>query len=266
MSDNGHSVYFEKQGDGPPVILIHGMGASLRQWDFLMPQLANAGFSAYALDLHGHGDSPKPRGAENYHIEVLYDHLFHWIENLQLERPAILVGHSLGGYLSLMYAFRNHKKVHSLVLVDPFYSPLQLSPLIRYFANNPRFGIRLLDMLPTRFLDFTFFWGEKVQQVLPDPIRHQLALDFKRTSPLFLYVTRTIRDLTPLLPRIQHPALVIWGSQDMTLKPSSFNRITAALPEVESHVFPGCGHIPHLTQATTFNRLVVDFATSASLQ
>ncbi len=252
MSDNGYSVNFETQGDGPPVILIHGMGASLRQWDYLMPQLATAGFSAYALDLQGHGDSPKPRGAESYHIEVLYDQLTHWIENLQMESPAILVGHSLGGYLSLIYALRNHKKVHSLVLVDPFYSPLQLSPIIRYFAKNPRFGIRFLDLLPTRLLDFTFFWGEKVQQVLPEPIRHQLAIDFKRASPLFLYVTRTLRDLTPLLPRIQHPALVMWGSQDMTLKPSSFHRITAALPEVESYIFPGCGHIPHFNAVNHF--------------
>lgn len=266
MSDNGHSVYFETQGDGPPVILIHGMAASLRQWDFLMPQLVTAGFRAYALDLQGHGDSPKPDGAENYHIEVLYDQLTHWIENLGLDGPAIIVGHSLGGYLSLMYALRNPKEVHALVLADPFYSPYQLSPIVRYLAKNPKYGIHLMEALPTRLVDFALFWSEKVQQVLPSPIRHQLALDFKRASPLFLYVTRTLRDLTPQLPRIQHPTLVMWGSQDMTLTPASFPRVITALPEAESFVFPGCGHIPHLTQPSIFNRLVIDFVTSSNVQ
>ncbi len=262
MSDNGHSVYYETQGNGLPVILIHGMAASLRQWDHLMPQLVAAGFSAYALDLQGHGDSPKPEGAEHYHIEALYDQLKHWIENLGLHSPAILVGHSLGGYLSLMYALRNPEKVHALVLADPFYSPFQLSPFIRYFAKRPRFGIQLLEWLPAWSLDMIMCGSEKVQQALPSPIRHQLAMDFKRATPLFLYVTRTVRDLTPQLSRVQHPTLVMWGSQDMTLAPASFHRIVAELPEVESHIFHGCGHIPHLTQAVIFNQLVLDFVAS----
>ena len=264
MSNNGHSVYYETQGDGPPVILVHGIAASLRQWDALMPQLAAAGFSAYALDLQGHGDSPKPEAAEHYHIEVLYDQLKYWIENLGLERPAVLVGHSLGGYLSLMYALRNPEKAHALVLVDPFYSPVQLSPIIRYLARQPRYGVRLFDWLPAWWFEIVFSWSEKTQKALPGPIRRQLALDFKRAASHILYITRTVRDLTPQLSRVQQSALVIWGSHDLTLAPASFPKIIAELPEVESHVFHGCGHIPHLTQASTFNQLVLDFATSFS--
>lgn len=262
MSDNGHSVYYETQGNGSPVILIHGMAASLRQWDYLMPQLVTAGFSTYALDLQGHGDSPKPEGAEHYHVEVLYDQLNQWIENLRLEKPAIFVGHSLGGYLSLMYALRNPGRVHALVLADPFYSPFQLSPFIRYFVKKPRFGIQVLDFLPAWSLDMMLYWREKVQPPLPNPIHQQLALDFKRTSPLFLYITRTVRDLTPQLSSVQHPTLVMWGSQDMTLAPASFPKIVAEIPEVESHIFHGCGHIPHLTQTVIFNQRVLDFMIS----
>ena len=262
MSDNGHTVYFETQGNGPPVILIHGLGASLRQWDYLTPQLVAAGFSAYALDLQGHGDSPKPEGAEHYHIETLFDQFNLWIENLELEKPAILIGHSFGGYLSLMYALRNPEKVRSLVLADPLYSPFQLSPLMRYFTQQPEIGIRVLEWLPAWVLDISMYWSEKFQQTLPTPVRHQLAVDFKRTTPRFLNITRTVRDLTPQLSQVQHPALVMWGSQDMTLTPASFPRIVEELPEVKSHIFQGCGHIPHLTQATRFNQYVLDFVTS----
>jgi len=262
ISNNGNTVYFETQGDGPPVILIHGMGASLRQWDYLTPQLVAAGFSAYALDLQGHGNSPKPEDANHYHIETLYNQLNLWIENLGLDMPAILVGHSFGGYLSLMYALRHPEKVQSLVLADPFYSPFQLSPLIRYFAHQPKFGIWMLEWLPTWVVDMSMSWSEKFQQTLPGPIRHQLAVDFKRTTPFFLNVTQTVRDLTPQLSQVQHPTLVTWGSQDMTLAPASFPKIVEELPEVKSYIFQGCGHIPHLTQATNFNQLVLDFVTS----
>jgi len=262
MSDNGQTVYFETQGDGPPVILIHGMGASLRQWDYLTPKLVAAGFSAYALDLQGHGDSPKPKEAEQYHIDTLFNQLNLWIEKLGLEKPAILIGHSFGGYLSLMYTLRNPEKVRSLVLADPFYSPFQLSPLIRYFAQQPNMSIRVLEWLPTWMLDMSMYWGKKFQQAIPSPVRRQLAVDFKRTTPFFLNVTRTVKDLTPQLSQVQHPTLVMWGSQDMTLAPGSFPRIVEELPEAKSHIFQGCGHIPHLTQATSFNRLVLDFVTS----
>jgi pimeloyl-ACP methyl ester carboxylesterase len=262
MSDNGNTVYFETRGNGPPIILIHGMGASLRQWDYLMPQLVAAGFSAYALDLQGHGNSPKPSGAENYHIETLFDQLNLWIENLGLKRPAIMIGHSFGGYLSLMYALRNPQKVHALVLADPFYSPFQLSPLIRYFAHQPRISIRVLEWLPTWMLDMSMYWSEKFQQALPSSVRRQLVMDYKRTTPFFLNVTQTVKDLTPQLSQVQQPTLVTWGSQDMTLAPESFPKIVEELPDVKSYIFQGGGHIPHLTRTNSFNQLVLGFVTS----
>ena len=103
-----------------------------------MPQLAAQGFSAHALDLQGHGDSPKPRNLENYHVEVLYEQLKCWIDHLKLKSPALFVGHSLGGYLSLIYALRHPENVHALVLTDPFYSPRQLSPIFRFLGKRPK--------------------------------------------------------------------------------------------------------------------------------
>jgi pimeloyl-ACP methyl ester carboxylesterase len=50
----------------------------------------------------------------------------------------------------------------------------------------------------------------------------------------------------------------------MTLAPASFPKIVAALPKAQSHTFPGCGHVPHLTQAQAFNRRVLDFASTIS--
>jgi len=53
-----HKVNFVSQGKGAPVVMIHGLAASLHDWDFLLPRLTEAGYAGYALDLLGHGDSP----------------------------------------------------------------------------------------------------------------------------------------------------------------------------------------------------------------
>jgi pimeloyl-ACP methyl ester carboxylesterase len=262
MLDKDCSINYESLGDGPPVVLIHGMGASLRQWDYLMPQLATRGFQAHALDLQGHGDSAKPRNLEDYHVEVLYEQLKCWVDNLHLESPALFVGHSLGGYLSLLYALRHPTDVHALVLADPFYSPLQLAPVFRFLRTRPNTGIQFLNQLPSWTLDTIFRWSEKLKQPLAPPMRQQLFRDFKRTSPLILNIPRTVKDLTPQLSKVSHPALVMWGSRDMTLAPASFPKIVDALPEANSYTFTGCGHIPHLTQAAVFNQRVLDFANS----
>jgi len=238
------------------------MAGSLRQWDYLVPQLTARGFSAHALDLQGHGDSPKPRNPENYHIEVLYEQLDCWIDNLKLAGPALFVGHSLGGYLSLIYALRHPEHVHALVLTDPLYSPRQLSPIFRFLGKRPKNGIRFLANLPAWTFDMVFQWAGKIKRPLPPTMHRQLFHDYRRTTPLILNIPQTVDDLTPQLSRVSHPALVMWGSRDMTLAPTSFPKIVAALPEAESFTFTGCGHIPHLTEASAFNRRVLDFASS----
>jgi pimeloyl-ACP methyl ester carboxylesterase len=260
MLDNDCAINYESQGKGSPVVLIHGMGASLRQWDYLMSQLTTQGFSAHALDLQGHGDSPKPSSLEDYHVEVLYEQLACWISHLAFESPALLIGHSLGGYLSLIYAIRHPENVHALVLTDPLFSPRQLSPLFYFLRKRTKAGIQFLDSLPSWTFDMVFQWAEKIRRPLPRPMRRQLIHDYKRTTPLILNIPLTVRDLTPYLHRISHPALVIWGSRDMTLPPDSFPEIVAAMPDAESYTFKDCGHIPHLTQASAFNQRVLDFA------
>ena len=69
------STNFIVKGEGPPVVLIHGLAASLHDWDCLAPELAEAGYQAFALDLLGHGDTIKPTKASDYHIKVVYRHL-----------------------------------------------------------------------------------------------------------------------------------------------------------------------------------------------
>jgi pimeloyl-ACP methyl ester carboxylesterase len=110
---------FIRTGEGTPVILIHGIAASLHDWDDLIPDLSQRGYSCYALDLLGHGDSPKV-DSRAYQMDWLLDHFFDWMKSLHLTEPAILVGHSLGGYIALEYARRVSAWTRGLVLINPF--------------------------------------------------------------------------------------------------------------------------------------------------
>ena len=91
---------YVQQGAGSPVILIHGIAASLHDWDDLIPALAGSGHACFAPDLLGHGDSPKP-DSRSYHMEWLVGHFCNWMQSLRLTEPAVLIGHSLGGYIAL---------------------------------------------------------------------------------------------------------------------------------------------------------------------
>src|SRR5918911_3070909 len=116
-------------GKGTPVILIHGLAASLHDWDDLIPELTRNGYAAYAPDLLGHGDSPKLE-ARTYQMDWVLEHFFQWMRSLHLTEPAILIGHSLGGHVAMEYARRFSAWTRGLVLVNPFYSRSQLPLLL----------------------------------------------------------------------------------------------------------------------------------------
>lgn len=255
---------FIQQGSGAPVVLIHGIAASLHDWDELIPELTKNGYASYALDLLGHGGSPKPP-SRAYHIEWLLEHFVHWITSLRLTEPAILIGHSLGGYLALEYARRFSAWTRGLVLVSPFYSRLQLPPLLRrsYSSRNlrgviaehtPQWMFRVIIDITSRAMGHS----AGALHSLPEHIRAQTALDYTRTAPGVYNIPNVITDLTNYLPSISLPALVVWGDHDQTLAPSSFPKLVNAMPRAQG-ISLRAGHVPHQSNADEFNAIVLNF-------
>jgi len=259
MSEATNHIYYENHGNGSPVILIHGMGASLRQWDFLIPDLLNAGFSTFALDLPGHGNSAKPVNKHHYHIDVFFAQIDKWINTIDIQQPFFLIGHSMGGYLSLLYSLRRSHKIQAMVLSDPYYKPTQLSPLLQVVLRNPRTGIEALRYLPSWIVDFILIWMEKTRAAISRDVRQQLSNDFKSAAPSIFYTARTTRDLTSLLPQVNIPTLILWGRDDLTLEPKSFQTMVEAMPYARSHIFSESGHVPHLSHTPSFNHQVLNF-------
>ncbi|MBN1452546.1 MAG: alpha/beta hydrolase [Anaerolineales bacterium] len=256
-------VNFVRAGDGVPVIMVHGLAASLYDWDILLPALASAGYAGFALDLLGHGDSIKPRQLSAYTSETVYEHMRDWIHSLDLEQPAVLIGHSLGGYLALQFALREQARVRALVLVNPLYSQDQLPPALRFFLRRPLINVNLIERTPywlfRLLIDVSsLHFGNSNEKThsLPEAVRIQTALDYKRAAPGIYNIPRTLRDLTPDLPHISQPTLVIWGARDQTINPKTFPVLVERLPGARGVVMPICGHVPHQCHAFDFNKKV----------
>lgn len=268
--ENGQKVNYVRQGTGSPVILTHGLAASLHDWDDLLPELSASGYAGYALDLLGHGESEKPVKRSDYTVEKVYEHFEKWIDMLEIHEPMTIVGHSLGGALTLMYALRHPERVQAVVLVNPFYDVKQLSPVIQSALLRQVLTAGFIDLTPywlfRFFVDvtsFNFHVDQREVHNLPEHIRYQTALDYKRASSGIYNIVHTIPDLTLDLPRLQQPTLLLWGGRDQTLNPASFPQLAKTLPNVtRSHVMPICGHVPHQCHSETFNPYVMEFLKS----
>jgi pimeloyl-ACP methyl ester carboxylesterase len=262
-------VNFVRAGNGAPVIMVHGLAASLHDWDALLPALANAAYAGYALDLLGHGDSYKPPSLEVYTSDAVYEHMQIWIDSLMLEQPAVVVGHSLGGYLALRLALQYSDRVRALVLVNPFYTQEQLPPTLRFFLRRPLINTALIERTPYwlfRLLidvsSLQFGNSNDSLHSLPEAVRIQTALDYKRAAAGIYNIPRTLQDLTPDLLRIHQPTLVIWGARDQTIDPKTFPVLVEKLPNARGETMPICGHVPHQCHALEFNKKVFVFLDS----
>jgi len=259
---NGKHVNYVLEGTGQPVVLVHGIAASLHDWTSMIPALVGKGYQVCALDLLGHGESHKPDSPQAYNVERLFEHFKSWLDGLNLAPPLHLVGHSLGGYLSILYALRNPGQVRAMVLIDPFFSLKQISPILRLVGRRPHISERTMRVIPEWLINFVLGWDPSSAANFSERARQQIANDYKRASPYFVRITRNIPDLTPHLSRVVIPTLVIWGERDLTLKPDSFKFIVEKLPVSSGHPIPECGHQPHIGKPAMVNQLVLEFFTS----
>jgi pimeloyl-ACP methyl ester carboxylesterase len=255
--ENGHN--YIAAGDGPPLVLLHGMGSSLRTWDQLVPQLTAAGYRVYALDLLGHGRSLQPDDPERYHIDSYYEHFVTWLDGLGLDEEVSIIGHSMGAYLGLLHAQARRETVNRLVLLDPYYSPVQLSDWLRRSARRPGLSARVMRAVPEWLISPFVRLSPNVPRRMPEAMVQQMARDYKRMHPNITATVGSTRDLSEDLRQVHAEALVIWGEKDFTLAPGSFPRMVRRLPRGQAKPIPQAGHMPHLSEADEVTALILDF-------
>lgn len=246
-------------GSGPPVVLVHGFAASHHDWAYLQPKLTYEGYQVYAPDLIGHGDSPYDISHVGITFDEIYGSFCDWIDSCQFEQEIRLVGHSLGGLISMNYAMENPESLRSLILINPYYTKKQLNPILRYFSGNPAPYRKILQVAPSWLIHFIVSLDIRGYLHYEDGTKEQKARDVSRAAPEIVYIPGSIPQFSDHIAEIKSPTAVIWGTKDPTLKPQSFQELHDMLPNATSQAIIGAGHQPHLTQPEQTNPIIIDF-------
>lgn len=138
---NGIRMHYVEQGEGFPVLFLHGFPELWYSWRNQIPAIAEAGFRAIAPDLRGYGETDKPEGIENYDIHHLVGDMFGLLDALS-EKKAVIVGHDWGGVIVWQMALMRPERVERVISLNtPFQGRGQMRPTDAYKkAGDGRFN------------------------------------------------------------------------------------------------------------------------------
>jgi len=247
-------VHYEVYGRGRPVILLHGWLGSWGLWQETMAYLG-AFYRTYAMDFWGFGESGKKR--ETYAVQDFVSLVNQFMLQLGIER-APLVGHSMGGTVSLALAIQHPERVSKAVVVG--------SPIV---GSSLAFPLKLAGYRPIAFLLFNmmglFRAGVRVASpfICRDPrFPAMMDRDLSRTTvESFLLSIASLRrtDLRPSLSQIKIPSLGIYGARDNIVHPAQWQPMQKGIPNVRIEHLPQAGHFVMLEEPGEFSRRLKAF-------
>lgn len=265
----GVPVRYYRQGVGPPLVLLHGLGEAALVWYGNVEPLAQR-FTVYVPDLAGHGASGKPQWRYTLPEGVAFVSGF--LDALALPKASLL-GNSLGGLLSLAMAVEAPQRVQGLVLEDTaglgkevawFLRLMSLRGMGEVLARPTKAGLR-------RLLHLIFYDPRIASEELVEALHKERARPGNSASLLrilrqgvSLRGVRPTARLTDRLAEVRAPTLLLWGRQDRIFPVFHAERAVPRLPKGHGVVFDRCGHWPHIEVRDQFNRTVSRFLTEHS--
>jgi pimeloyl-ACP methyl ester carboxylesterase len=261
------NLYYQEQGKGPPVLLLHGFGASTFTWRHVIPELAQT-HRVIAVDLKGFGQSDKPFD-ERYSVLDQAELLAQLIEDKDL-RDLTLVGHSFGGGVALRLALdandRLGGRIVRLVLLDSIAYPQQI-PVFFRLLDMPlvsQVGVRMVPpSVQTRVaLQIAYHDDSKI-----DPEQVEIYAAPLKTAAGKHAIVQSARQIVPedidTLPEryktITLPTLILWCDHDRIVPLDVGLKLRRTLPNSTLRLVEGCGHMPQEEQPETTLTLLKGF-------
>lgn len=212
-------------------------------------------FRTYALDFWGFGESGKK--IENYSIPVYVSMVDQFMEQLGIVQ-APLVGHSMGGTVSLAVAINHPERVEKVVVIG--------SPIV---GSSLSFLLKLFGRRPIAWLTYNNIWAFKLSYRLLAPFYSRdkrwpemMDRDLSRVSlESFLLSIASLRntDLRPRLTEIKIPALGMYGNKDIIVNPNQWKPMKEGIPHARVERFPKAGHFIMLDEPQLFMQTIHNF-------
>lgn len=246
----GTKLHYRVEGDGLPLILMHGWGCNLTTLASIEAVAIAAGRKVYNIDFPGFGQSPEP--PEVWGVEDYTRLMEAFVKSEGIENPALL-GHSFGGRVGILYSSRN--PVEKLILVDA--AGIKPRRPLKYYIKVYSFKAmkRLWRML----------LGEKRAQARIDAMRAKAgSSDYASASPRMRAILSKVvnEDLRHVMPSIKAPTLLIWGEADTATPLSDAKTMARLIPDSGLVSFPGCGHYSFLDNPRQFAAVLTNFLNS----
>jgi pimeloyl-ACP methyl ester carboxylesterase len=256
-------------GQGPTLVLLHGIGSDHTTWWPVLSQLAQR-YTVIAPDLLGHGASDKPRA--DYSLGGFANGLRDLLTVLGVAR-ATVVGHSFGGGVAMQFAYQFPERTERLVLVGSGGLGTTVNPLLRAVAlpgggpllaavtTRPVYHAahRVFRLLHRTNLPYTIDLDPmtEVYENLTDPaarmaFRHVLRAVVDRRGQVVNMISRAY--LAEGMP-----VLVVWGTRDSVVPVKHARAAREVIPGSRVEIFPQAGHFPHRDDPDAFVRTLVRF-------
>lgn len=244
----GVRIRYDVTGDGPrAVIVMHGWGCKASTVDLLARAASGTGTTVYNLDLPGFGESSEPD--EVWGVEHYTALIEEFAKKNSIKKP-ILIGHSFGGRLAIVFASRN--EVEKLILVDA--AGIKPRRSLKYYFKVYSFktGKRLLPLLlgKNRAVKIIESWRGKAG-----------SSDYAQASAKMRAIMSRVvnEDLTSLLPEIKAPTLLIWGEKDTATPLRDARTMERLIPDAGLVSYPEAGHYSFLDRPAQTIAVIENF-------
>jgi pimeloyl-ACP methyl ester carboxylesterase len=251
----GAKIRYLEAGEAtkPTVMLLHGLGATAESWQFNIAALSQ-NFHVIAPDQVGFGKSDKP--FLKYRAATFVDFLDKFMAELKIQK-ASLIGNSMGGWVTGLFAIKYPAKVEKIVLVDAAGLTPKVVDYNQIYQLNTSTRDEVRANLKLIFANPLYANNEAlVDQFLTQRV---LAGDGQTINSLIESIKRQEDFLDNRLGEIKKPTLIIWGKQDGLLPLADGEKFSKGIYGSQLIVFDQCGHVPQVEKAKEFNEAVLKF-------
>lgn len=243
---NGLNFHYTVQGSGSPIVLMHGWGCNLTTLASI-EKVAAENHTVYNVDFPGFGQSEEPN--EVWGVELYTQLIEQFIKIENIENP-ILLGHSFGGRVGILYSSRN--KVKKLILVDAAGVKPRRSLKYYFKIYTYKLGKKLMPLI----------YGKKgAQERIEQMCAKRGSSDYNNASPMMRAILSKVvnEDLKHCMPKISAPTLLIWGENDTATPLRDAQIMEKLIPDAGLVSFPGCGHYSFLDNPIQFAAVLRSF-------